>query len=269
MPQLTQKIVLVITYDGTDFWGWQKQALTERTVQGVLEKALGQFLAEPIVTVAAGRTDRGGHALNQVLHFSTTQEFKKYKYFTKALNSYLPQSIVVKKAFLMSEKKDFHALKSAESKIYKYRISQTPVLCPFARHFVYWLDPQKFQLDVEKLHNEIQCLVGCYDFKSFQNQGTEVLSTVRHLSQASWELKGEVFLELSLCSDGFLKQMVRNIVGAQLELQKSYKRDSLGSLKEILEKKTRTQAFKTVPSRGLFLSEVKYPYPLDKWGVEI
>ena len=262
---------MVLSYDGTDFFGWQKQAKKgPMTVQETLEQALSRLFGEAISTVGAGRTDRGAHAVGQVVHFMAPWKETRHRDLVYRLNrSLLPPSLRVRRAFLLSKPQEasFHALKSAQQKVYKYLISCKPTLSPFQRNFSHWVDPRKLKLDVHKLHRQVQCLLGVHDFQSFQNQGTAVSTTVRRLTKARWVTTRQGFLELTLCGDGFLKQMVRNIVGAQLELQKPHTK--LKSLKEVLSQKTRKQGFKTAPSSGLYLYEVKYASLLDKWGREI
>ncbi len=258
-----QRIKLILSYDGTAFMGWQRQNRGQRTVQGELEAALTRLYALPIKITGSGRTDAGVHALHQVAHFDTPQPHR-IKNLRRALNSLLPDDICVKSAFWAPP--DFHALASALSKTYIYRIWCAPFRSPLLRNRTLWV-PTPLNLMV--LNELARPLLGTHDFKSFQVTGSEVSTTVRTLSQAdfrlitppdrSWE-RGWL-LEFRVSGDGFLKQMVRSLVGTLLHLERIQGQPQ--DLLDILARTDRHAAFKTARPEGLYLFHVKYPSELD------
>ena len=248
------KIKLLISYQGTHFYGWQKQK-NERTIQEELEKALFQLFQTSISVVGSGRTDTGVHALGQVAHF----EIPKWKNIPllKALNHLTPQDICIIKAWRAPE--EFHARFSAIKKTYSFLLSTTPFPQALAREFVWWTS-QKIQL--KKLQQQAKKVVGTQDFTSFQSSGSEVKTTVKTIYSAQWKQIQPHLYQFDITGSGFLKQMVRNLVGTQLDLLKEPFPEK--KLQYILEKKDRKLAYSTAPGQGLFLNEVFYPKTLDK-----
>lgn len=245
---------MVLAYDGGCFNGWQKQPSGPPTVQGTLEKILKQILGQPTRIIGSGRTDTGVHALMQVAHFDSDKSLNSS--FTRSLNALAPDGLVIKS--LQTAPDDFHALASVESKTYVYRIWNAPVPSVTRRHFsLHVMKP----LDVEKLNDLSRLLIGELDFKSFQSRGTPVATTVRKVSRAEWRHASRHMIEFEIAGEGFLKQMVRNIVGTLLYLErKGLSQEDLGS---ILEASDRQAAKATAPPHGLFLYRVKYPAALD------
>lgn len=254
-----QKIKLVISYDGTDFCGWQKQkdhkhGPQKPSLQETVEKALKKILNHDVDLSASGRTDAGVHALAQVVHFSTDSRLPKDLCW--ATRSYLPSSVVVKSAWLAP--KDFHATISATHKTYRYWIWNAPRASALMARYSNWI---RSPLDLDYLNEQAQFLVKNQDFKSFQSTGTVVKSTVREVYKAHWLQRRDNLVEFRITGNGFLKQMVRNIVGTQLDLLlKGY---PIEKIEEILALKDRTEALTTAPPQGLFLSRVYYPRALD------
>lgn len=250
-----QKVKLLISYDGTDFGGWQKQKSGKPTIQGCLEKALAQLFQEDVSVMGAGRTDAGVHANGQVAHFIAPKDPINYG-LPKSLNSYTPDGIGIKAVFLAPD--NFHALASAESKTYKYYIWNSPTPDALKTRYCTWVRPR---LDLEHLNASSEFLLGKHDFKSFQSSGTDVQTTVREVTEARWEWQNENLALFTISGTGFLKQMVRNIVGTTLDLFHNEAPPS--EILEILAKKDRRAAKKTAPPQGLQLYEVKYPTELD------
>lgn len=252
-----RKIKLLLTYDGTEFEGWQRQP-DKRTIQGVLEEALSRMYNEPIKTFGSGRTDAGTHAVAQVAHFEAPKILNGEERLVRALNSLLPDSIAVRAAWLAPE--DFHALFSASRKTYIYRIWNHPVRSALWRHRALWVPAD---LDITRLNQFAEVLIGQQDFKSFQTSGTAVKTTVRTLDQAAWKaVSGGHLLEFHVRGNGFLKQMVRNLVGTMLYLERNS--GTPEQLKAIFDARDRRAAMTTVPARGLYLYRVEYPPALDK-----
>lgn len=256
-----QKVKLLISYDGTDYEGWQRQADGKPTIQEALETALSRLFNQRITVTASGRTDAGVHAEAQVIHFTAPKDPTSMK-LVRALNSLLPESIAVKKAWLAPE--EFHAQRSAVQKTYRYLIHNSPIPDPLRRRFTTWL---KKPLNVEKLNEITKPLLGEHDFKSFQTSGTVLKTTVRTILKAQWAVVDENLIEFRITGTGFLKQMVRNIVGTALYLNQN----DLGpdEMQRILEAKDRQFAKNTAPAQGLRLESVEYPPDLDNKCREI
>jgi tRNA pseudouridine38-40 synthase len=249
------RVRLDLSYDGSHFMGWQRQIAGTYTIQGVLEEKLSQIFKEEIQVQGSGRTDRGVHALMQVAHFDCTRNPTNIR-LRKALQSLLPKFLVVRQTYLAP--KEFHALRSAENKTYRYLIrnSETPSSQLWNKSV--WISKK---LDLDYLNQISQYILGRHDFKSFQNAGTELKTTVREIDRAEWSSPKKGWVQFEITGNGFLKQMVRNLVGTMLTLEKA-KANPL-KLKEILESLDRKKALKTAAPEGLYLIDVKYPQMLD------
>ncbi|MGZ3780446.1 MAG: tRNA pseudouridine(38-40) synthase TruA [Pseudobdellovibrionaceae bacterium] len=259
------KVRFTVAYDGTGFCGWQKQKHEGQiSVAHMIELALEKVFNEKIVLFASGRTDAGVHALNQVCHFSTHRKIDPAKKWDLcwALNSHLPPSIVVKKAWIAPE--EFHATLSATHKTYRYLILNQPRPSAHLNRYADWV---RKQVDIDHLHESSKFLIGNQDFKSFQSVGTPILDTVREIYRAEWKWRKENLLQFTVTGDGFLKQMVRNIVGTSLMLEK--KGLTPDKMKEIIEAKDRRVAGPPAPAQGLYLMRVYYPQDLDNGCIEL
>ena len=251
------KVRLLLSYKGSDFFGWQRQD-QHRTVQAEIEKSLFKIFKREVTVVGSGRTDAGVHALGQTAHFEIQEDLLKNKNLKKALNAVLPGDISVLECWKAPE--NFHARASAVKKTYLYFIftgDSSPVLFP---DLVWWR--KGGELKLEKLKDLSQVFMGTWDFKSFQNSGSEVESSVRQIHTSLWNQLSDSFYFYKITGSGFLKQMVRNIVGTSIELLK-FERASQ-KLEGILLAKDRKQALITAPSQGLYLKKVFYPSSLDK-----
>lgn len=253
------RIKFIVSYDGSDYCGWQRQNHEDRpSVAQTIKDGLEKIFQHEINLCASGRTDAGVHALNQVCHFDTTRDFSQTKAWdlSWALRKYLPPSIIVKKAWVAPE--EFHATISAEKKTYRYLIYNAPRPSPILTRYMGWV---RRPLNLDHLNASSKFLLGYHDFKSFQSIGTTVAHTNREIFKAGWRWKKPHVAEFSITGSGFLKQMVRNIVGTQLLLeQKNLPADEM---KRIIELADRKYAGPPADPQGLYLLQVYYPQDLD------
>lgn len=228
--------------------GWQKQP-GRLNIQGEIEKAIEELTNEKVELIASGRTDSGVHSLGQVANFKTNSnlEIEKIPY---AINSRLKKSIRIKKAEEVDEK--FHARYNCKKKRYRYTINNSEQGSAIYRNLEYHV-PKK--LNISKMKNAIKYIEGEHDFSSFKSSGTSSKSSVRVIYKAEIIEDGEkIYIELT--GNGFLYNMVRIIAGTLVEV-------GLGKIepeeiKNIIEKKERILAGKTLPAHGLCLMEVQY-----------
>jgi len=249
------RLRLHLQYEGTDFGGWQKQKQAKPTVQGELEKVLAKILDRPVTTIGSGRTDAGVHAREQVVHFDMEKNPQNFN-LLNALNGLLPKGITATECFLAPS--HFHALHNAREKTYKYYILNSPQPNALNQRFCLW---ERRPLKLQWLRTASEYLLGEQDFAAFQNTGTPVSHTTRKLTQAQWSQDGSN-LQFSLTGNGFLKQMVRNIVGTLMDLHLAGAPAS--DLAGVLAGRDRSRAGTTAPPQGLFLHAVSYPPDLDK-----
>jgi tRNA pseudouridine38-40 synthase len=244
-----RNIKLLIEYDGTNYQGWQVQPKGP-TIQGILEEKVGLLTGESVQLFGSGRTDSGVHALGQVAHFKT-QNRMDIRTIQRALNSLLPPDIVIQKIEEVDE--DFHARKHSKSKVYEYRILNRNLRSAFHRGYV-WYIPQK--LNLTEMKKATQSLIGKHDFSSFRSVGTPTRTAVRRVRRAEWKKGRDGLIRFEIEANGFLKQMVRAIVGTLVEIGKG--KMKAVEFRKILDSKDRKEAGPTAPAQGLFLKEVKY-----------
>ncbi len=248
---------ILISYNGLKYYGWQKQKKLP-TVQGQIEKALKQVFQKQISVFGSGRTDTGSHALGQTAHFDLPKPLSTSICLQKALNSFLvTEDICVREVWKASP--DFHALHSAIGKYYVYFILCRKYPCVFRKDQIHWYP---YPLEIKKLNTISQRITGRHDFKSFQNAGTPVKSTVRNITFAHWRRVKKDVVAFHIAGEGFLKQMIRNLVGTQLELLRE--KEPLKKWEEILLARKRKSAYTTAPAEGLYLYKVFYPLELER-----
>jgi tRNA pseudouridine38-40 synthase len=244
-----RNIKLLIEYDGTNYLGWQVQPRGP-TIQGTLEEKLRLLTGELIQLIGSGRTDSGVHALGQVAHFKTQSQMDIGS-MQRALNSLLPHDIVIQKIEEVEE--GFHARRHSKSKLYEYRILNRNLRSAIHRGYV-WHIPQK--LNLMEMRKATRRLVGEHDFSSFRSVGSSTRTTVRRVIRAEWKRRQDDLIRFEIEANGFLKQMVRSIVGTLVEVGKG--RIDAAEFRKILDSKDRRKAGPTAPAQGLFLKEVKY-----------
>ncbi|MDH4396451.1 MAG: tRNA pseudouridine(38-40) synthase TruA [Limnobacter sp.] len=245
---VTQKIALGVAYNGSEFEGWQKQP-HGRTVQDLLEAALSEINGSPVDLVCAGRTDTGVHARQQVVHFETSAE-RPLVAWVKGVNSQLPKTVAVQGAQIVPQ--EFHARFSAKSRTYRYYFYTARSPDPFKQQMS-WIH---YPLNLRKMLEAGQCLLGTHDFSSFRAGQCQAKSPIRTLMRLEMHpLQDYAYVELQ--GNAFLHHMVRNIMGCLFEV--GLGRKPVEWVAEILALKSRVHAARTYPSQGLTLWEVEYP----------
>jgi tRNA pseudouridine38-40 synthase len=243
-----RNIRLTLEYDGTRYHGWQRQK-NDLSIQEVIETALSRITGETVRLIGSGRTDAGVHALGQVANFATRSTVP-IRAFLHGLNSLLPMDIAV----LQAEEVPltFHARYAALAKTYEYRILNRPVRSPLHHLHAWWLPGS---LDAAAMQQAAAVLTGEHDFFAFRAAGSRPGHAVRQVREAAWHCDPEG-LRFTITANGFLRGMVRSLVGTLVEIGKGkYPPDYL---REVLEKRDRRLAGPTAPPQGLFLVKVEY-----------
>jgi tRNA pseudouridine38-40 synthase len=243
-----RNISLVVSYDGTAYHGWQYQP-NLITIEQVVREAIEKILNHKIKIYAGARTDTGVHAQGQVVNFFTEKGIEPGS-LARGLNSLLPVDIRVKDAFEVGP--DFHARYSAKSKTYVYCILNATYNSPFYVRYV-WHIP--YNIDVSSMNDSIKLIVGQHDFSAFKKKNATYHNPIREVIRARVKRRGN-FIYFVIEATGFLRYMVRNIVGT-LVLVGSGK-IGVEDFRKILESKDREKAGPTAPAQGLFLREIKY-----------
>jgi len=243
------RIALGLEYDGSAFAGWQWQT-GQRNVQACMEAAVGKVAAERVGVHCAGRTDAGVHALEQVVHFSTSAQ-RPLRSWLMGVNANLPDDVRVLWAREVAPA--FHARYSAIARFYRYEILNRPMKSALLRKQVTWCF---YDLDEGKMQAAADHLIGHHDFSSFRAQGCQSKSPFRtlHFIQVRRD-RERVIIELS--ANAFLHHMVRNIAGVLMEIGMG--RQQTVWARELLELRDRKQGGVTAPSDGLYLGGVYYP----------
>jgi len=252
-----RNIQLLIAFDGTAYKGWQRQK-NAPTIQGTIEKKLARLCNEPILVHGAGRTDAGVHALGMVAHFHTTVSHPLTT-FSRGLNSMLPNDIRIVKAMEMAE--NFHSRYDAVGKTYRYNFSTAKLMLPTRRLYEAHL-PGPF--DLKSCQECLKSITGTHDFTSFEATGSRDKTqkkgrgAVRTIVQAQCSpIQGEPeHWSCTISGDGFLRHMVRNIIGTLREIGSGKK--SVQDFSAIVTARNRHHAGPTAPACGLFLERIYY-----------
>jgi tRNA pseudouridine38-40 synthase len=242
---------LTVSYDGTDFFGWQTQP-GFRTVQETLETALAALTGEQVHANASGRTDTGVHAVGQVVNFYTASNHAT-DVFVRALNAHLPPDMVVREAAEMPE--SFDANRDARRKLYRYVIHDGVTPDPFLRPYCH---QSRHALDADAMRRALEPLRGRHDFRSFETDWPNRLSSVRTITHLAINRLGD-WIWLDVEADGFLYNMVRAIAGTLMNVGRGYWTE--GQVAKILQAEDRREAGPTAPACGLFLMRVNYDGP--------
>jgi len=247
---MRRNIRLVLAYDGTDFHGWQKQP-GMRTVQEEVSRVIQIVVRHPVTLNGSGRTDAGVHAAGQVANFETTSHVPAEN-LRRAVGCRLPIDLTLRQ--VSEAPLGFRSTRDAVSKLYRYRIHNHPdrPMYPQRQRYTYhfWTP-----LDVERMQQGADRLVGQHDFAAFATKGTPKTTTVRTVLRFDVYRRGrEVRIDVE--GTGFLYNQVRNMVGTLVEIGRGHWQPDHAD--EILASKDRSQAGPTLPARGLCLQWVRY-----------
>jgi len=246
---MEKKFRITTEYDGTAYHGWQRQK-SDRSIQSEIEKALTVMTRQRVTLAASGRTDAGVHALGQVAHFTCDTTLLPEAFFL-GLNSLLPDDIVIKSCEAVAA--TFHARYDAKRKTYRYRILNRKVPSALDHRYVWHI---RKKLLIENMQAATEHVIGKHDFKAFEGAGSPRSSTVRNIFRAELSKKKDGCLNFEIEGDGFLRYMVRNIVGTLVEVGRG--KITPQEFKAILESRDRSRAGATAPPQGLFLVSVAY-----------
>ncbi len=242
--------LITIEYDGSPYHGWQRQK-SDPTIQAEIENALETMTGKKITVTGSGRTDAGVHALGQAANFTCDTGLPP-AVFQKGLNSLLPDDIIITDCLRVPA--DFHARFSAIAKTYRYRIVNQPTAPAIGRQYA-WHIAQK--MDLGSMQAVARILLGEHDFKSFEGSGSPRAHTIRTVRRAEVAAAENRFIDITIEADGFLRYMVRNIVGTLVAVGRG--KITATDVREILRGKDRSAAPATAPPHGLFLVQVDYP----------
>jgi tRNA pseudouridine38-40 synthase len=248
------RMALGVEYDGSPFCGWQSQSDVQ-TVQDTLQYALSKITEEQISVIAAGRTDTGVHALEQVVHFDTSAQ-RPLTAWVRGANALLPESIAVRWAHPVPD--EFHARFSAHGRSYRYLLIDRSVRPAIQAGKVGWFHAP---LDATLMQAAAQHLLGEHDFSAFRAAECQAKSPVKHLLQLDIRRQGEMLI-FDVSADAFLHHMVRNMVGCLVYVGKEkYPPDWMA---DVLAGRERSLAAPTFAPDGLYLRCIKYE---AKWGL--
>lgn len=244
------RVCLTIEYDGTAYHGWQVQPCSQgETIQAVVEGALQKIVKHPVRLHSSGRTDAGVHALGMKAHFDTSTNLPESAY-CEGVNARLPQDIAINKAVFVAH--DFHARFDAVSKLYRYTIYTASIHSPLQRLYTWHV---RHSLDLGAMRKTATILEGKHDFAAFRTSSCAAQTTIRTLHSIQIEQKGG-FITVDVCGEGFLKNMVRIIVGLLVATGRG--KISLAAAQQMLEQQQRPRAVFTAPAAGLCLVRVDY-----------
>ncbi|MDA8126855.1 MAG: tRNA pseudouridine(38-40) synthase TruA [Deltaproteobacteria bacterium] len=244
-----RNIKMILEYDGGAYSGWQRQ-LNGLSIQQVLEEAIGRMTGEAIRVHGSGRTDAGVHALGQCAHFHTRSGLPE-RSLLMGINSLLPSDIAVLE--LADAPLAFHARYDAQSKAYLYRICNRPVRSALERGHAWFIWTP---LDLTAIREALPVFLGTHDFTSFCSTHTDSPDHIRTILSLTAEKDPSGMIAISVEANGFLRYMVRTLVGALVDAGRG--KASPADLAAVLAAKDRRLAGLTAPPQGLYLKDVKY-----------
>ncbi|QDT08905.1 tRNA pseudouridine(38-40) synthase TruA [Planctomycetes bacterium K23_9] len=259
---MSRNFKLTVAYDGTDYAGWQTQP-GQATIQTELQKAIRKITGESVKVIGSGRTDSGVHAIAQVANCKIQSWPADAASLLRAVNTFLPETIVVTQSVEVHD--DFHAIRDATRKRYRYQLQLGGARDVYLHRYHWRL---KHKIDPDLVRQAATYIVGEQDFASFQAAGAIRKSTVRHVyacdvfveqlsPEANQAATPRQRLTIEVEANGFLYNMVRNIVGTMVEVGRG--RQPPEWIPDVLAAKNRDLAGQTAPPQGLFLKFVEYP----------
>lgn len=256
---MTRTFKMTIAYDGTDFVGWQVQP-NGPSIQAALQKAILKFTGENVNVIGSGRTDAGVHAIAQVAGVAIQSWKAPARELRRAINRFLPDSIVVRD--VVDAPDGFHAIRDCINKRYRYQMLLGRVRDPFSHQYCWHLG---YKMDLDAMRMAAAKLVGKQDFACFEATGAPRSSTVRDVRACDLILRDcppdsptcdSIRLDVEIGADGFLYNMVRNIVGSLVDVARG--RESVDWIDELIRAGDRNLAGQTAPAKGLFLLRADY-----------
>ncbi len=246
---MARNFKLVVEYDGTFYHGWQRQK-NRPSIQGEIEKAVLTMTRQPATLNGSGRTDAGVHALAQVANFHSDTMLPP-ETLARGLNAMLDEDIVIKSCARAPD--GFHARYDAESKTYVYNLINRTMPIAIGRQYAWHI---RKPLDLEAMRMAISHLFGTHDFKAFEGAGSPRSDSIRSIVAADLTDKKNGHLSFEVTADGFLRFMVRNIIGTLVDV--GLGRITPDDFEAVLRSKDRSRAGATAPPHGLFLKSVQY-----------
>jgi tRNA pseudouridine38-40 synthase len=240
---------LTIEYDGSGFHGWQVQK-GDPTIQAAIEKALANMVGQRVRLIGAGRTDAGVHAIGQVANFNCNTRLGA-ETLQKGLNSLLPPDIVIRECRQVAP--SFHARFDCKSKQYRYTILNQPIPEAIGRQYAWFV---RQPLDTQAMQSALEQLVGRHNFSAFEGAGSPRQHSTRTIMAAAIEAAVPGRIEISIEAEGFLRYMVRNIVGTLVAVGSG--KLTAAQVITILASGDRSRAPATAPPHGLCLVKVNY-----------
>lgn len=240
---------LVIEYDGSAYHGWQRQK-NEPTIQEIIENAIGTMTRQKITLQGSGRTDAGVHALGQVANFLCQTRLNHHE-LQKGLNSLLPEDIVIK--ICSPVDRQFHARYDVKRKTYRYRILNRALPAAIGRQYAWHV---RSPLAINAMQQGADVLKGTHAFDAFEGAGSPRSSSIRTVFRADWRKEDQDILGFEIEADGFLRFMVRNMVGTLVTA--GLGKMTVADVRQVLASRDRKKAPATAPAQGLFLVRVTY-----------
>lgn len=249
------RIALGVEYNGSQFYGWQRQSNAD-SIQQRLEEAISKVANTQIIITVAGRTDTGVHATEQIIHFDCDNQ-RELKAWVMGVNTNLPDSISVLWAKYVDD--DFHARYGALSRQYRYVIINRATRSALLDQLVTW---EYTELDLRKMQHAAKHLLGTHDFTSYRTVACQAKSPIRTVHEITLKKHNE-FILMDINANAFLHHMVRNIMGVLMAIGKGEQAEDWSL--EVLQKCDRTLGGKTAPAAGLYLVKVQYD---EKYGLD-